>query len=192
MRLFHTNHIHNIMMLLFSASHVHCIPFHGPNKITLSVCLSVFAINFSVHLLACVSLERLLAVYWPHMFNLSATRANVALSVILAETFFCTTLLLVARVWNNQQLMGIFTPNNIILCVIVIMVCYTLIAAKLLRDANASRKKVAAQSSVMRNVAGSSTLVATAWSECNVIPGGSPALFPKLLTLCFLQKPADG
>ena len=35
-------------------------------------------------------------------------------------------------------------------------------------------------------------LVATAWSECNVIPGGSPALFPKLLTLCFLQKPADG
>ena len=31
-----------------------------------------------------------------------------------------------------------------------------------------------------------------AWSECNVIPGGSPALFPKLLTLCFLQKPADG
>ena len=34
-------------------------------------------------------------------------------------------------------------------------------------------------------------LVATAWSECNVIPGGSPALFPKLLTLCFLQKPAD-
>ena len=35
-------------------------------------------------------------------------------------------------------------------------------------------------------------IVATAWSECNVIPGGSPALFPKLLILCILQKPADG
>ena len=34
--LFHTNHI-----MLLPASHVHCISFHGPNKITLSVCLSV-------------------------------------------------------------------------------------------------------------------------------------------------------
>ena len=36
-------------------------------------------------------------------------------------------------------------------------VCYTLIAGKLLYDANASRKKVAAQSSALRHVAGSST-----------------------------------
>ena len=118
---------------------------------------TVVAIIFSMHLLAFVSIERLLAVYWPRLFNLSAKRAKVALSIILAETFFCATLLHVARVLNNQLLYNIFAMNTILLCVIIMVVCYTLIAAKLLHDANASRKKVAAQSIALNNVAGSLT-----------------------------------
>ena len=116
-----------------------------------------YAVTFSVHLLAFVSIERLLAVYWPHLFNMSAKRAKVALSIILVETFFCAILQIVARVLNNQLLYKIFSINILILCVIIMMVCYTLIAAKLVHDANASRKKVADQSSALGNVAGTSS-----------------------------------
>ena len=129
-------------------------PFDSAPKMFVFFCTD-FAINFSVHLLAFVSIERLLAVHWPHRFNLSAKRAKIALSIILVESFFCATFLLGARMWN-KPLFEIFGINALLLCVIIMMVCYTLIAAKLLNDANASRKKVAAQSSAARNVAGSS------------------------------------
>ena len=114
-----------------------------------------FAINFSVHLLAFVSIERLLAAYWPHLFSMSVRRAKIALSVISVETIFVATFQLGARMWNTR-LYGIFSINNLLLCVVVMVVCYTLIAVKLLHDAKVSRQKVAAQSSALRNVAGSS------------------------------------
>ena len=73
-------------------------PFDFSSKSALFVLFSGdAAIVFSVHLLAFVSIERLLAVYWPHRFNLSAKRAKVALSIILVETCFWATLLLGAR-----------------------------------------------------------------------------------------------
>ena len=136
---------------------IYLFQFASNSAIRMFVIFSIdFAINFSVHLLAFLSIERLLAVYWPHLFNLSAKRAKVALSIILVEAIVCATLLLVARVWNDL-LFKIFATNTLLLCVIVMAVCYTLIAAKLLHDANASRKKVAAQISALSNVAGSST-----------------------------------
>ena len=125
--------------------------------------LNAIAIDFSLHLLAFVSIERLLAVYWPHLFNLSATRAKIALSTIAVITFFGATFMTVSQMLSHKQLYKMFAMHMILLSVIVMMVCYTLIAGKLLFDANASRKKVAAQNSrhTQHPVAGPSTDAAT-------------------------------
>ena len=67
-----------------------------------------FGTNLSVHLLAFVSIERLVAVCRPHQFNLSAARAKVALSIIAIVTFCGATLVVVGKMWNYVPLYIIF------------------------------------------------------------------------------------
>ena len=163
-------------------------PFDIASKSAMFLFFSTdFAMTFSVHLLVFVSIERFLAVYTPYQFNVSAKRAKIALSIIIVETFFCATLLLGARMWN-KLLFKIIGINTLVLCVVVMVVCYTLIAAKLLRNANSSRKKVAAQSSAATNVAGSSTratnITTTTTAKTVKAFKGVPLLF--IVTVVFI------
>ena len=116
-----------------------------------------FGTNFSVHLLAFVAIERLMSVCRPHQFNLSATRAKVALSIIAVVTFCGATMIVVGIMWNYVPLYKIFPVSIIVSCVMVMIVCYILIAAKLLHDARHSRKNVGVISSTQTNTTGTST-----------------------------------
>ena len=98
-----------------------------------------------------------MAVCRPHQFNLSATRAKVALSIIAVVTFCGATMLVVGIMWNYVPLYKIFPVSIIVSCVMVMIVCYILIAAKLLHDARHSRKNVGVISSTQTNTTGTST-----------------------------------
>jgi len=112
--------------------------------LTLNVALfsTDLAISFSVYLLAFVSIERLVAIYWPHKFNMSAVRAKTALCIMAVATFVCGLLLTVARLRRYDLISGIIRLLIIAICVITMTVCYAAIAIKLLANARVARQKV--------------------------------------------------
>ena len=115
-----------------------------------------FATNFCVHLLAFVSIERLMAVCRPHQFNLSATRAKFALSIIAVVTFCSATLVVVGKMWNFMPLYKIIPVTIIVSCVMVMIVCYMLIAVKLLHDVKSSCRNIGVVNSSKGNATGTS------------------------------------
>jgi len=111
---------------------------------TLNVALfsADLAILFSLYLLAFVSIERLVAIYWPHKFNMSAVRAKTALCVIAVATFVCGVAFAVARLRRYEVISEILALLVIGICVITMTVCYAAIAVKLLTNARVARQKV--------------------------------------------------
>ena len=99
---------------------------------------------FSVLLLAFVSVERLLAVRYPHTFNLSAPRAEKAMVVIAVVAAVC----LIAEIVPKHIIRGPVSAEHYIslfvaLSSIVIMtVCYNLVIMTLLRNARIARRRV--------------------------------------------------
>ena len=116
-----------------------------------------FGLNFEVHLLAFVSTERLMAVCRPHQFNRSATRAKVILSIIAVVTFCGATLMAVGDMWNYWQIHTVIPMIILVVCVTVMIVCYVLIAAKLLHAARCSRNSVGVVNSTQTNTTATST-----------------------------------
>ena len=110
------------------------------------LCSVEISLTFSIYLLAFVSIERLLAVWRPHTFKLSATRAKMALCVITVVAIVTGAVMTVARVRHHVSVSRLFPMIVTMSGVIVMAVCYALVAAKLLRIATAARQKVGVQS----------------------------------------------
>ena len=104
------------------------------------------SVLFSVLLLAFVSVERLLAVRYPHTFNLSAPRAEKALVVIAVVAALCSTATVVPRLILRRPISAErYIPMFVALSSIIFMIiCYTLVALTLLRKARIARTQVSA------------------------------------------------
>ena len=98
---------------------------------------------FSILLLAFVAIERLLAVRHPHKFNFNAMRAKKALVVLAVITVISTTVLEVARLMNYVTIARIIPIAITVPWVLVMIVCYILMGAILLKKARSAHTQVA-------------------------------------------------
>ena len=99
------------------------------------------AINFSMFLLSCVSVERLLAITRPHTFNMNAQRAKKVLLFLTLPALVSTVLTIL---FQNQKkrlykviLDCIVTGGN----VLIMTGCYVVVAIKLLGRRRTSKYK---------------------------------------------------
>ena len=106
------------------------------------------AATFSVFILAFVSIERLLAVRRPFTFSLSLTRAKIALAVIAVASAACTTVVTIAGVKHYTMLHYGFAATVIAACVLVMVLCYALMAMTLLMKIRSAHRSVGVSSSV--------------------------------------------
>ena len=117
------------------------------NYITVQVVIFISDISISVSclLLAFVSVERLFAVIRPHKFSTNARRAKKALMVIIIATVAVKTPLTLAFLLNYKLWHGIAALVFIFTCILIMTVCYFLMAITLLRKARAARVTVGIQ-----------------------------------------------
>ena len=99
------------------------------------------SITFSVYLLTFVSIERLLAVWRPHSFSHSATRATRAVVVIAVFSAVCAAMMTTARLHRYVLFARLFPMLVTLFSVIIMTICYTLLAIHLLNTLR-NRKKV--------------------------------------------------
>ena len=104
--------------------------------------VSRVSVTFSVFLLAFVSMERLLAVRRPHTFSLSPRRAKWALLVICVATVVSVAVLEMARVMHYDLLRMVCKLIITITSVVILIVCYTLMAITMLMNTRAARRNV--------------------------------------------------
>ena len=99
------------------------------------------AVFFSMFLLVFVAIERLIAILRPHTFNKNPRRARKALLIIAAAT-----VVFVVSLYVTKERQSPFTSEIVvgvgIVSVLIIIVCYTVIAASLLARARRARKRV--------------------------------------------------
>ena len=100
------------------------------------------AVFFSMFLLVFVAIERLTAILRPHSFNTNPRRAWKALLIIAAATVVFVISLYVMKELQLPITSG-FVVGVGIVSVLIIIVCYTVIAASLLARARRARKSVA-------------------------------------------------
>ena len=101
------------------------------------------AINFSVVLLVFMSIERFVAVRSPHTFNMNIRRAKKALIIIAIAVAIFTCVNQVARIMDHTFISVVLETALVGSGTIIMIICYTLIAAGQLTKACASRKKIA-------------------------------------------------
>ena len=107
------------------------------------ICTIDAAISFSMYLLVFVSIERLLAVRRPHTFSMNALRAKKALSVISTAAVVVSSVMAVTRLTRQFLLARVFPMTFIFLCVLTMIVCYTLMAMTMLKNARNAAIRVA-------------------------------------------------
>ncbi|KAI0229964.1 hypothetical protein LSAT2_019632 [Lamellibrachia satsuma] len=100
------------------------------------------SIIFSAFLLAFVSIERLLAVRRPHTFSLNSLRAKWALVVIAVVAAVCVLVLTVAQIKRYIRLRQVLLVVIIVANVVVMVVCYTLMAVTMLMKVRTARRNV--------------------------------------------------
>ncbi|KAI0220145.1 hypothetical protein LSAT2_028338 [Lamellibrachia satsuma] len=105
------------------------------------------SVTFSVLLLAFVSIERLLAVRRPHTFSLNPLRAKRALVVIAVAAAASAMVLTVARVKQYTLLVQVFPAIVTLINVVVMVVCYSLMAITMLMNVRNAQRNVGASSS---------------------------------------------
>lgn len=120
------------------------------------------AITLSIYMLAFVSVERLVAVWKPHTFSLSAFRAKIALAIITFAAALSAGVLTFARMHRYKEMSRVFPMLVTLFSVLVMIVCYMLVAVKLLRNLRASRKNVGVFGGAQSLSAGPSTLTHSA------------------------------
>ena len=98
---------------------------------------------FSIALLAFVAIERLLAVRRPHKFNISIRRARLVLAAVAGLALAGAALMAVARARRLFLLNRVVRVCVTFSSVLVMIVCYTWMAALLLGKAKRSRVRVA-------------------------------------------------
>jgi len=100
------------------------------------------AVFFSMFLLVFVAIERLVAILRPHSFNKKPRRAWKALLIIAAVTVVFVISLYLMRGRQFRLIKSGFKVGVGIVSVLIIIVCYTGIAASLLARARTARKRV--------------------------------------------------
>ena len=111
------------------------------------------SVYFSVILLAFVSIERLIAVKRPHAFSMDSRRAKTALLIIALISTLCTTVTKVT--YRNKT--EVFEIAFISSGIIVMIICYTLIAVGQLKKICCARNRIANENVArLRNVEPSS------------------------------------
>ena len=126
--------------------------------LTLIYIISV-SINFTVVLLVFVSIERLLAVTRPHTFSMNTRRAKkVLISIAVAVALF-TSVTHGIFIMGHGLITTVLEMALIGLGTIVMIICYTLIAAGQLRKACASRKKIAPENAAPLPEKGTSSAI---------------------------------
>ena len=119
------------------------------------------SITFSIYLLACVSIERLIAVWRPHSFKLGAMRAKIALAIIAVFSGASGAVMTIARIRHHALLSRLFPMFVTLIPVVIMIICYTLVAAKLLMKARAARRNIGVQSAAQSSIPGPVTVSQT-------------------------------
>ena len=112
----------------------------------INVDMIYMGVAFSVLLLAFISIERLLTVRRPHSFSLSSTRAKRALVVIAVLATVGGSTVAVARAKRYKLLNHMVAAMVIATSVVVMIVCYTLMAITLMLRARAVKCDVGSAS----------------------------------------------
>ena len=119
-----------------------------------------FALNtsliFSMFILVFVSIERLIAVRHPHSFNTKSQRAKKALLIIAVSAVVYTTLMLVGRIKQYKLLYRASEMCVQCVSVLIMATCYTIMAITLVKQARASRNRIATVNMTASSVQGSS------------------------------------
>ena len=105
------------------------------------------ALTFSALLLAFVSIERLLAVRRPHTFSLSSLRAKRALMAIAVAAVVFTMVETVASVKRYRLLLLVIPAVVTVTSVVVMIICYSLMAITMLMNVRYSYRNVGVSSS---------------------------------------------
>ena len=116
------------------------------------------SITFSIYLLTFVSIERLLAVWRPHNFKLAAMRAKIAISIIAAFASVAGAVMPISRMRHHKLVSRLFPMCVTLIGVIIMTICYTLVAAKLVTKARAARSNIGIQSGAQTSAPGPSTV----------------------------------
>ena len=115
------------------------------------------SIMLSIYLLAVVSIERLIAVWWPHSFNLGAVRTKMAVTVIVVLSVVCAAVMTLARLRQYTPLARVFPMLITLFGVIIMIICYMLVAVKLLKTVRAAHTNIGTLSGAQSLAPGPST-----------------------------------
>ena len=143
------------------------------------LCFVDTAITFSIYLLAFVSIERLLAVWRPHSFKLGAMRAKIAISIIAAFASVVGVVMTISRMRHYKLLSRLFPMFVTFTGVIIMTICYTMVAVKQLKKARAARMNIGIQSGAQTLAAGPAT-VSQSCNATNIGKVGSSQPIKKL------------
>jgi len=95
-----------------------------------------FAVDFSVGLLSFVSVERLLAVLRPHSVTMNQRRAKMALLIIAVYVTIITIVQVILVAFTGNGRLHIIAQFCFVFpCTSTMLICYTLMAYKLLKRA---------------------------------------------------------
>ena len=100
------------------------------------------SVTFSIFLLAFVSIERLLAVRRPHTFSLNPIRAKRALVIIAVVAAVIAMVVIVGQIKHSRLLFRIIPAVVISATVVVMIVCYTLMAITMLMNIRTAHRTV--------------------------------------------------
>ena len=100
------------------------------------------SVMFSVFLLAFVSIERLLAVRRPHTFSLNPLRAKRALVIIAVVAVVNAIVVTMGEVRHNIMLFQVIPAVLISATVVVMIVCYTVMAITMLMNIRTAHRNV--------------------------------------------------
>ena len=135
---------------------------HGTTALITLVALDI-AINFSMFLLTCVSIERLVAVTRPHSFNMDAQRAKKVLLFLNLPAVACTVINILVINLKNRLYKIIFQSTVIGGEVLIMTGCYVVVAIKLLGRRRTSKYQL----EVRRRDCTSESSVATVSTNVN-------------------------
>ena len=110
----------------------------------------------SVFLLVFVAIERLVAVRRPHTFSLCVIRAKKALAMNAAVTSVAVLMHQMLKIVGNVILLQLYEVSVFLFCLLVLSICYIVVAVTLIKKAWSSCTKVESQGDAFRNAPGPS------------------------------------
>ena len=113
----------------------------------LTTCIMFFimdvSVTFSMFLLVFVAIERLIAVRYPHSFNIKARRAKIAILIIAGAAVVYSTMVILADIFDYTQSVRIADLSAIFVSVTIMATCYMLMATTLLKKTKTSLNSIA-------------------------------------------------